>query len=63
MAVIRKKQEMSKIEPIDNTIDGGYTHLLNFRCLHCRQHNILHFHGMGVYKCKCGKDFYIRRER
>ena len=44
MAVIRKKQEMSKVEPINNTINGGYTHLLHFRCLECRQFNILHFH-------------------
>ena len=63
MAVIRK-QEMSKVEPIDNTVSGGFTYLLHFRCLHCRQYNILHFHGAGQYSCKkCNKPFIIKRER
>lgn len=62
MAVIRK-EKLVTVEPINDTIRGGYTWLLHFRCLDCREYNILHFHGAGVYKCKCGKEFAIRRER
>ena len=62
MAVIRK-QQLTTTEPINDPVNGGYNWLLHFRCLYCRQHNILQFKGAGMYKCKCGKPFYIRRER
>lgn len=63
MAVVRKFCDC-KAEPINNTVNGGYTYLLHFRCNHCRQFNILQFKGAGEYKCRhCSKPFYIRRER
>ena len=57
-----RRNQFTTIEPINDPVNGGYSWLMDYYCLYCKQHNLIIFKGAKTYKCKCGKVFQIIKE-